>query len=64
MDDGRRSLPEHPLGSRSWDATHRRVTFYCPVPLLVRIEAEMVRSGRSKSQVIVEAIVSEVGVSP
>ncbi len=39
-----------------WEASHRRVTFYCPEDLLHAIEAEMVRSGRSKSRVIVDAL--------
>jgi hypothetical protein len=40
----------------SWDDTHQRVTFYCPLELLEVIEAEMERSGRSKTGVIVDAL--------
>jgi hypothetical protein len=32
------------------------VTFYCPTQLLVLIEEEMQRSGRSKTSVIVDAL--------
>jgi hypothetical protein len=32
------------------------VTFYCPLELLEAVEAEMARSGRSKSGVIVDAL--------
>jgi hypothetical protein len=39
-----------------WEATHHRVTFYCPLDLLGALEAEMRRSGRSKSRVIVDAL--------
>jgi Ribbon-helix-helix protein, copG family len=37
-------------------ATLQRVTFYCPLELLEAVEAEMERSGRSKSGVIVDAL--------
>ncbi len=43
-------------GGERWDESNRRVTFYCPVEVLEAIEAEMKRSGRSKSQVIVNAL--------
>jgi hypothetical protein len=39
-----------------WEAAHQRVTFYCPVDLLDQVEAEVARSGRSKSRVIVDAL--------
>lgn len=39
-----------------WEDSHQRVTFYCPRPMLQAIEDEMARSGRSKSQVIVDAV--------
>ena len=39
-----------------WEDTHQRVTFYCPRELLAVVEAEMERSGRSKSRVIVDAL--------
>ena len=32
------------------------VTFYCPLELLEAVEAEMARSGRSKTGVIVDAL--------
>ena len=55
--DGRRSLSITQSAAREpWEAQHKRVTFYCPTELLVRIEAEMVRSGRSKTAVIVDAM--------
>jgi Ribbon-helix-helix protein, copG family len=44
-----------------WEDTHQRVTFYCPRDLLAAVEAEMRRSGRSKSRVIVEAIAEHLG---
>jgi hypothetical protein len=34
----------------SWDATHQRVTFYCPLELLETIEADMHRSGRKQER--------------
>lgn len=39
-----------------WEDAHKRVTFYCPSDLLAAVEAEMARSGRSKSRVIVDAL--------
>ncbi len=47
---------------KRWEDTHRRVTFHCSVALLEAIEAEMERSGRSKSQVITEALRAALGV--
>ncbi len=43
-------------GGGLWDESYRRVTFHCPVALLQAVEAEMERSGRSKSRVIVDAL--------
>jgi Ribbon-helix-helix protein, copG family len=40
----------------SWDDTYQRVSFYCPLELLEAVEADMARSGRSKSAVIVAAL--------
>jgi hypothetical protein len=40
----------------SWDASHRRVTFYCPDDVLEAIHTDMARSGRSKTRVIVDAL--------
>ena len=45
---------------RSWEEAHHRVTFYCPRELLAELEAEMERSGRSKSRVIVDALVEHL----
>jgi Ribbon-helix-helix protein, copG family len=55
--DRRRS----PVGG-GWDATHSRVTFYCPAELLAGIEEEMKKSGRSKSRVIVDALRQHLGL--
>lgn len=49
--DRQRSTP-----TASWDDTHQRLTFYCPLDLLEAIEADMRRSGRSKTGVIVDAL--------
>ena len=43
-----------------WEDTHKRVTFYCPAALLTEVEAEMRRSGRSKSRVIVDALAAHL----
>jgi hypothetical protein len=40
----------------SWDARHRRVTFYCPEDVLEAIHDDMARSGRSKTRVVVDAL--------
>ena len=45
----------------SWEESHTRVTFYCPRDLLAAVEAEMQRSGRSKSRVIVDALAAHLG---
>lgn len=42
--------------SATWDKAHRRVTFYCPVEMVAALQAEMLRSGRSKTAVIVDAL--------
>lgn len=47
---------------KRWEDTHRRVTFHCSVALLEAVEAEMERSGRSKSQVINDALRAALGV--
>lgn len=39
-----------------WEVSHTRVTFYCPVSLVKAVETEVANSGRSKSQVIVDAL--------
>lgn len=64
-DDGRPSTVDGPPGRRqrdasrpapSWAAQHKRLTFYCPIALIDKIEAEMAQSGRSKTAVIVDAL--------
>ncbi len=45
-----------PALAATWDASHRRITFYCPVGMVPELEVEMVRSGRSKTAVIVDAL--------
>ncbi len=40
----------------TWEQGHRRVTFYCSLELLERIEDEMDASDQNKTQVIVRAI--------
>lgn len=47
-------------GASEWDASHLRVTFYCPKSLLGQVESEIKRSGRSKTRLIVEAIQSHL----
>jgi Ribbon-helix-helix protein, copG family len=37
------------------------VTFYCPLEVLEAVEAEMDRSGRSKSRVITDALRQHLG---
>jgi hypothetical protein len=50
--DGKPSTPTE----ERWEDAHTRVTFYCPVSLVKTVEAEVANSGRSKSQVIVDAL--------
>ena len=57
---GQRSSPPQAATREPWEAQHKRVTFYCPTELLARIETEMVRSGRSKTAVIVDAVRAEL----
>lgn len=40
----------------TWEDLNRRVTFYCPLDLLEEIECEMEATGRSKTQVIIDAL--------
>jgi hypothetical protein len=47
-------------GERRWEEQHQRVTFYCPRTLLRAIEIEGARSRRSKTQVIVDAVVEHL----
>lgn len=46
----------------TWEESHQRVTFHCPVELRKAIEEEVRRSRRSKSRVIVEALREHLGV--
>lgn len=59
-------MPRKPAGAGegqepTWEQTHQRVTFHCPTWLLVRIKAEVARSGRSKSRVIADAVQAALG---
>lgn len=59
MESSKDRIPSHARNeseAQTWDHSHRRVTLYCPLDLLDAIEAEMKRSGRSKSRVIVDAL--------
>lgn len=40
----------------TWEATHKRVTFYCPTDLLDALERAVRATGRSKSQLLVEGL--------
>jgi hypothetical protein len=44
----------------AWEAANKRLTFYCPRELEAELKAEMNRSGRSKSQVLVDALRAEL----
>ena len=46
----------------TWEETHQRLTFHCPVALRQAVEEEVRRSGRSKSRVIVDALREHLGV--
>ena len=46
--------PRPPEGT--WEDLNRRVTFYCPPDLLEAIEAARQDTGRSKTQVILDAL--------
>lgn len=43
-----------------WESKNERLTFYCPTALVAQIEKEMERSDRSKSRVIVDAILAHL----
>lgn len=45
-------MPRAKAPQGSWEEVNRRVTFYCPIPVLEAIEREVALTGRSKSQVI------------
>jgi Ribbon-helix-helix protein, copG family len=40
----------------TWEATHKRVTFYCPTDLLEDLEHAVRATGRSKSQLLVAGL--------
>lgn len=46
--------------SANWAERHKRVTFYCPVELLERLDGA-VTPERSKSEIIVDALRSALG---
>lgn len=56
-------MPRRAEPGSSREDENTRVTFYCPVDVLEAIEAEMARTERSKSQVIVQALIQAL-VSP
>jgi hypothetical protein len=52
--------PKSPAGG--WEAQNQRLTFYCPTDLERAIEAAMVATKRSKTQVIVDALRAQLDV--
>ena len=50
--------PEH---GPDWEARHKRVTFHVDKALWERVKAEHMRTGRSQSQIISEALVQHLG---
>lgn len=46
----------HKKAAQSWEATHKRVTFHCPLDVLEALEAAVASGDRSKSRVIVDAL--------
>lgn len=53
--------PPAPGPAGTWEETHQRLTFHCPLVLREAIEKEVQRSGRSKSRVIVDALQEHLG---
>lgn len=49
-------MPRPKPASGGWEETHQRVTFYCPVELAAAITARSASTGRSKTQLIVDAL--------
>lgn len=49
-------MPRRKPESGGWEETHQRVTFYCPVELADAIATRSVATGRSKTQLIVDAL--------
>ncbi len=58
----RKGKAEPPAPPATWEETHQRLTFHCPITLRKAIEDEVRRSGRSKSRVIVDALREHLGV--
>ncbi|MHB8394400.1 MAG: ribbon-helix-helix domain-containing protein [Candidatus Dormibacteria bacterium] len=56
------SVPPANPASAVWEAAHRRLTFYCSHEMLAAIQAERSRSGRSKTQIINDALRRELGI--
>lgn len=40
----------------TWDSSHKRVTFYCPLDLVGELEQATRATGRSKSQLLVDGL--------
>jgi hypothetical protein len=49
-------VPRRKPETGGWEETHQRVTFYCPVELAGAIAARSAATGRSKTQLIVDAL--------
>lgn len=49
-------MPRPKPATGGWEDVNHRTTFYCPIDLLEAIEADVASTGRSKTQVIVEAL--------
>jgi hypothetical protein len=47
-----------------WDDRNRRVTFYCPVDVEEAIDGAIAATGRSKTQVIVDALRAQLLEAP
>lgn len=45
-----------PTDGTAWEDRHRQVAFYCPVDLLELLNQQAASSGRSKTQVVVDAL--------
>lgn len=58
----RKGKGESTPAAATWEETHQRLTFHCPVALRRAIEEEVARSGRSKSRVIVDAVREHLGL--
>ncbi len=54
--NGNREPGPDGIDAKSWTEFNPRIIFYCPRDVLAAIEDEMTRSGRTKTQVIVEAV--------